>query len=250
MKKLIDIVARLRAPDGCSWDRKQTHVSLIPYLLEEAWEVIDEIQQEKSDASLKEELGDLLLQIVLHAQIAGESNRFTMDDIVDAISDKMVQRHPHVFQRNNKNLSDKELTNQWHEIKAREKKRKSINEGIPVGAPALMNALTISKRAASLGFDWETPGDVVLKVEEELEEVRHEMKESNVEKLEEEIGDLLFTITNLARVHKINPELALKKGNDKFMRRFAVVEKAIVEAREKGETLSLDEMQSYWETTK
>ncbi|MBT7892907.1 MAG: nucleoside triphosphate pyrophosphohydrolase, partial [Deltaproteobacteria bacterium] len=123
-------------------------------------------------------------------------------------------------------------------------------EGIPVGAPALMNALTISKRAASLGFDWETPGDVLLKVEEELEEVRHEMKESNVEKLEEEIGDLLFTITNLARVHKINPELALKKGNDKFMRRFAVVEKAIVEAREKGETLSLDEMQSYWETTK
>ena len=250
MKKLIDIVAKLRAPDGCSWDRKQTHISLIPYLLEEAWEVIDEIQQNNSGSTLKEELGDLLLQIVLHSQIAEESGRFTMDDVVDAISEKMVQRHPHVFQPNDQNLSDKQLTVQWHEIKSREKKRKSTNEGIPIGAPALMNALTISKRAASLGFDWETPGDVLSKVEEELEEVRHEMKEGNVERLEEEIGDLLFTITNLARVHQINPELALKKGNNKFMERFVVVEKAIVEAKKKGETLSLDEMQSYWETSK
>lgn len=250
MKRLLDIVAKLRAPDGCSWDRKQTHTSLIPYLLEEAWEVIDEIQQGNEKSTLKEELGDLLLQIVLHAQIAAENNHFTMDDIIEAISKKIVQRHPHVFQRDEKKLSDKELRLQWHEIKAHEKKRKSIHEGIPIGAPALMNALTISKRAASLGFDWETPGDVLFKVEEELDEVRHEMHVGNTEKLEEEIGDLLFTITNLARVHKINPELALKNGNKKFIRRFAVVEEAITEARKKGEDLSLNEMQTVWETTK
>ncbi|MBU2648304.1 nucleoside triphosphate pyrophosphohydrolase [bacterium] len=250
MKKLIDIVARLRSPDGCPWDKKQTHASLIPYLLEEVWEVIEEIQQEKTDAPLKEELGDLLLQIVLHAQIAQEQDLFTMDDVVDAISEKMVLRHPHVFQTNDGGLSDKDLKLQWHKIKSNEKNRKSITEGIPVGAPALLNALTISKRAASLGFDWETPGDVLLKVEEELDEVRHEMKTGNADKLEEELGDLLFTITNLARVYNINPELALKKGNDKFIRRFTVVEKEIIKAKKEGTELSMEEMQSCWETTK
>jgi len=250
MKKLTDIVATLRSPNGCSWDKKQTHASLIPYLLEETWEVIEEIQQERTGSSLKEELGDLLLQIALHSQIASENGKFTMDDVIDAISDKMVSRHPHVFKNNDNDLSDKELTQQWNRIKSAEKNRKSIHEGIPIGAPALMNALTISKRAASLGFDWETPGDVLLKVEEELEEVRQEMKSGNIENLEEEIGDLLFTVTNLARVHKINPELALKNGNDKFMRRFAVVEQAIVEARDKNRELSMDEMQSHWQKSK
>ena len=250
MKKLKDIVARLRSPDGCPWDIKQTHNSLIPYLLEETWEVINEIEQENIGDELMEELGDLLLQVVLHAQIASEQNRFTLDDVVNAISRKMVLRHPHVFQNGAKDLSDKELRNQWNKIKSKEKNSQSINDGIPMGAPALMNALTISKRAASLGFDWETPGDVLSKVEEELDEVRCEMVDGNLEKLEEELGDLLFTVTNLARVHKINPELALKKGNDKFMRRFAFVEKAITEAREEGREISMDEMQSCWLQTK
>lgn len=250
MKKLIDIVARLRSPDGCPWDKKQTHTSLIPYLLEETWEVISEIEQGNISSSLKEELGDLLLQVVLHAQIASEQDRFTIEDVVETIADKMVQRHPHVFQNNGTKLSDRELSHQWNKIKSSEKNSKSINDGVPVGAPALLNALTISKRAASLGFDWKTPGDVLSKVEEELEEVRCEMKEGNIEKLEEEIGDLLFTVTNLARVHKLNPELALKKGNDKFMRRFAVVEKAITDARDKGRKISMDEMQSHWQQTK
>ena len=250
MKKLIDIVAKLRSPDGCPWDMKQTHASLIPYLLEETWEGINEIEQENTGAALKEELGDVLLQIVLHSQIAKEKDQFTMDDVIEVISDKMVSRHPHVFTDGNKGLSEKELSQQWNKIKTSEKNSQSINDGIPVGAPALMNALTISKRAAALGFDWETPGDVLLKVEEELDEVRVEMKDKNLEKLEEEIGDLLFTITNLARVHKINPELALKKGNDKFIRRFAEVEKAIAKATEEGREISMDEMQSSWQKTK
>ncbi len=250
MKKLIDIVARLRSPDGCPWDIKQTHSSLIPYLLEETWEVISEIEQDNTGKTLKEELGDLLLQVVLHAQIASEQNRFAMEDVVNAISEKMVVRHPHVFENSNGKLSDRELSQQWNKIKNSGKKSQSIHEGIPIGAPALLNALTISKRAASLGFDWETPGDVLSKVEEELDEVRVEMKEGNMEKLEEEIGDLLFTITNLARVHKINPELALKKGNDKFIRRFSVVEKAIMKAAEEDREISMDEMQSCWQQTK
>lgn len=250
MKRLIDIVARLRSPGGCPWDRKQTHSSLIPYLLEETWEVISEIEQENTGAPLKEELGDLLLQIVLHAQIASENGCFSIEDVVNAISDKMVQRHPHVFQKNRDDLNDQELRQQWNRIKSAEKNSESITDGIPIGAPALLNALTISKRAASLGFDWKTPADVLSKVEEELEEVRSEMQQGDLNKLEEEIGDLLFTVTNLARVHSINPELALKKGNDKFMRRFTAVEKAIRKAKTEGREISMDEMQSCWQLTK
>lgn len=250
MNRLIEIVAKLRSPEGCPWDKKQTHPSLIPYLLEETWEVIDAIEQGNTNSELREELGDVLLQIALHAQIASEEDRFDLHDVVNTISDKMVQRHPHVFEDSNRDLSDRELRHQWNRIKASEKKSRSINDGIPVGAPSLLNALTISKRAASLGFDWETPGDVLSKVEEELEEVREEMTSGNLGRLEEEIGDLLFTVTNLARVHKINPEVALKKGNDKFIKRFATVEKAIAQAGEEGREITMDEMQAAWLRTK
>ncbi len=250
MKKLIEIVKRLRSPGGCPWDRKQTHSSLTPYVLEEAWEVIEEIKNGNIGDSLKEELGDLLLQIVLHAQIAAEDGRFTLDDVVDAISEKMVHRHPHVFQSNGESLSDSELTQQWQKIKSEEKNSDSILDGIPVHAPALMNALAISKKAANMGFDWESAWDVLLKVEEELEEVREEMKQENTKNIEEEIGDLLFTITNLARFYNINPEIALKKGNDKFIKRFVHVEKAISEAKEAGKEFGLEEMELIWNKIK
>ncbi len=219
-------------------------------MLEETWEVIEEIEQGRVENSLKEELGDLLLQIVLHSQIAGEEGRFTFEDVVEAISTKMVARHPHVFEENTKELTDKELTQQWQKLKSKEKKGDSVKSCIMPSSPSLMNALAISKKAANMGFDWETAWDVLSKVEEELEEVRQEMQVNNVTKIEEEIGDLLFTITNLARFYKINPEIALKKGNDKFVHRFESLEKAINEASDKGETLSLEEMETRWNLAK
>ncbi len=250
MKKLIDIVKKLRSPGGCPWDRKQTHASLSHYTLEEAWEVIDEIENGRVNDSLKEELGDLLLQIVLHAEIASEEGRFDFDDVVNAISEKMVHRHPHVFESNSNNLNEKELRQQWNALKSKEKPEKTIWDSHIKGAPSLMNALTISKKAAGMGFDWETAWDVLSKVEEELEEIRQEMKDENVEKIEEEIGDLLFTITNLARFYKINPEIALKKGNDKFMKRFESVEKEIKKAKKSGKDLTLEQMEHHWQQTK
>lgn len=250
MKDFIDIVAKLRAPDGCPWDIKQTHPSLIPYLLEETWEVINEIEQGNYGNSLKEELGDVLLQIVLHSQIAKEKGKFTFEDVVEAISTKMVSRHPHVFEKNNNELSENELRKQWREIKASEKKPKSIDSENTPGAPALLNALTISKYAAGLGFEWKTPWDVLAKVEEELQEVREEMEKGNTEKIEEEIGDLLFSITNLARVYHIHPEIALKKGNDKFIKRFKIIERAIIKAKEDNREISVKEMNDIWEKTK
>ena len=250
MQKLIDIVEKLRSPEGCPWDRKQTHVSLIDYLLEETWEVIEEIENNQVEGSLKEELGDLLLQIVLHAQIAKEENRFDIGDVVNAISEKMVHRHPHVFGNKENSLTDKELRSQWLKIKNKEQKDTKTVKAISASAPALLNALTISKKAAGMGFDWETPWDVLLKVEEELEEVKVEMQSNNVDRIEEEIGDLLFTITNLARFYKINPELALKKGNEKFLARFVTVEKAITEADKKGEKLTIQEMEHHWKSAK
>ena len=250
MQKLIDIVEKLRSPEGCPWDRKQTHASLIDYLLEETWEVIEEIESKQIESTLKEELGDLLLQIVLHAQIAKEENRFDIDDVINIISKKMINRHPHVFGNQEKSLTDKELRSQWLKIKNSEKPDVNKVKQVSASAPALLNALTISKKAAGMGFDWETPWDVLLKVEEELEEVRTEMEQNNVENIEEEIGDLLFTITKLARFYKINPEVALKKGNEKFMARFVTVEKAIVEAEQKGEKLTLQEMETHWKSAK
>ena len=250
MQKLIEIVKKLRSPDGCPWDRKQTHSSLIHYLLEETWEVINEIEQGNVENTLKEELGDLLLQIVLHAEIAAEKRRFSIEDVVEAISQKMIHRHPHVFETKGTHLSEQEQSDQWQKIKTAEKKVNSIHNSYLPSAPSLVNALSISKKAAGMGFDWETVWDVLSKVEEELDEVRQEMKVENVPKIEEEIGDLLFSITNLARFYKIDPEIALKKGNDKFMKRFEHVEKAILDAEANGEKLSLGEMEACWNHVK
>jgi MazG family protein len=218
--------------------------------LEEAWEVIDEIEQGRVTGSLKEELGDLLLQIVLHAEIASEEKRFSFQDVVAAISEKMVHRHPHVFEAGGNKLTDEELHQQWQSLKAGEKSSTTIWDSYLPSAPSLLNAFSISKKAAGMGFDWETAWDVLSKVEEELEEIRQEMKAGDVERIEEEIGDLLFTVTNLARFYKINPEIALKKGNDKFMKRFEAVEKEIKEAKEKGKSLSLNEMEYHWQQAK
>lgn len=250
MKKLIDIVEKLRSPDGCPWDRKQSHASLLSFLLEETWEVIDEIKNGEVGAPLKEELGDLLLQIVLHAQIAKEEKRFGIEDVVDYVSEKMVRRHPHVFDSKFKNITPQEQKALWQEIKAEEKQHSSVLDGLSATNPALINSMKIGQRAASIGFDWDSPWDVFAKIEEELSEVEVEMKADNKKRLEEEIGDLLFSVGNLARFYKINPEIALKRCNDKFKHRFSYVEKEIKTAKENDAPLSLEEMEEIWQSAK
>lgn len=250
MQKIVDIVEKLRSPNGCPWDRKQTHQTLIPFLLEETWEVIEEIKNNNTGDALKDELGDVLLQVILHAQIAKEDNRFTINDVVETISEKMVHRHPHVFDSKSKKISADAQRKLWHQRKVKEKNMKSILDGISTEIPALISSLKIGQRASSVGFDWENPWQVMEKIEEEIDEVKIEMEEENMEHLEEEIGDLLFSITNLARFYKINPEVALKRGNDKFKKRFLTVEKRINEAEDNGDKLSLVEMEDAWNQAK
>ena len=247
MKKLVDIVAKLRSPEGCPWDRQQDHLSLVPFLLEESWEVVDEIKKNRLNETLKEELGDLLLQIVLHAQIASENDRFTIDDVVEAIAEKMVDRHPHVF-RKRKTISSEDQIKQWHQKKAASKN--SILDGISETIPALMTSLKLGQRASSTGFDWNSPWELLPKVKEELEEVAKEMENNDTARIEEELGDLLFSIANLARLYRINPEAALRKGNQKFKDRFQSIEKHIQVAEKKGEKLSMEEMDLWWNSRK
>jgi tetrapyrrole methylase family protein / MazG family protein len=250
MQKLVNIVDQLRSPTGCPWDRKQTHQTLIPFLLEEAWEVIDEIKNKNTGDALKDELGDLMLQVILHAQIAKEDGRFSIDDVVDGICNKMIDRHPHVFDENPEKISAEEQKKVWHQRKVKEKKMNSVLDGISTETPALIAALKIGQRVSSVGFDWENPWQVFEKVEEEIEEVKREMENNDVERIEEEIGDLLFSITNLARFYKINPEVALKRGNDKFKKRFLSVEKRIKEITKAGEKLSMSDMEDAWNKSK
>ena len=250
IEKLVEIVAKLRSPEGCSWDRKQTHASLVPCLIEEAWEVADDIYNGKTGDPLMEELGDLLLQIIFHSQIATEENRFQIQDVIEAVSAKMIERHPHVFGEIANDLSDGELHEQWHRIKAEKNDHKSVLDGISHSLPALLSAQKVGKRAASLGFDWDTPRDVLQKVEEELEETREGMADNDLDAIEEEIGDLLFSITNLARHFKIDSEIALKKANEKFRTRFALIEKALTDAKNEGKQFTSDELEEIWKAAK
>lgn len=255
IKDLLDIMAKLRAPEGCPWDQKQTHESLIPYLEEESWEVIDEIKQGKLGEPLKEELGDLLLQVVFHAQIAKEDQRFNFSDIVKSISDKMVRRHPHVFDPDWKERPESELKEQWDTIKKAEKKEteaitKSPFNKIPASAPPLIRAMKISEEAIRRGFDWPTYREVLDKVDEEIEELKEACEKQDQVNIQEEIGDLLFTIVNLARHLDVDPGEALNTTNSKFIKRFAPVDQAILEAEAKGKKLTLMEMEDVWQQAK
>lgn len=250
MDRLKDIVARLRGPEGCPWDKKQTHQSLVPYLLEEAWEVIEEIEQGRHGEALEDELGDLLFQVILHSQIAEEQGRFTLQQVIDRISKKMVERHPHVFDAANREQSDDELRQQWDRIKTRAKTRESVLDGIPTHQPQLMQAKKIGERAAGIGFEFPTSDDILGKIEEELAEVRESLVQGDKQALQGEIGDLLFAVVNLARFHKIDPEIALKQTNDKFKFRFAWVEAGHKAAQAQGKQLTLAEMDELWNQAK
>ncbi|MBF0169592.1 MAG: nucleoside triphosphate pyrophosphohydrolase [Nitrospinae bacterium] len=249
--RLVGVMARLRSPGGCPWDAEQTHESLKPYLLEETYEVLEAIDG-GSMPTLRDELGDLILQVVFHAQLAHERGDFTAADVCHAISDKLIRRHPHVFGAAHAPTPGAVVT-QWEKIKKTEeghKERTSALDGVPAAMPSLARAYKIGKKAARAGFDWANVDGAFEKVEEELAEFRAAFAERDVKHMEEELGDLLFSLVNVARFMEVNPEEALRKTIGKFIRRFAHVEARIeASGKELGEA-TLAEMDALWDEAK
>jgi len=247
--RLVGIMARLRAPGGCPWDREQSFDTIKPYLLEETYEVIDAIDARDWEG-LSEELGDLLLQPVFFAQMAAEEGKFDIADSLEAINSKLIRRHPHVFAEGNARTAD-DVKRRWDEIKAEEKpKPEGLLGGVSRSTPALVEAQQISSRAAGAGFDWPNVEQVVEKLHEELSELEAARREGSADAMEGEIGDLLFVLVNIARFVKVDPEQALRKTNAKYRRRFAYVEAGL---EERGKTLRgthVDEMESLWQEAK
>ena len=250
-EELVSIMTRLRSPTGCPWDREQTHLTLRPYLIEEAYEVLDALDN-RDDGDFRDELGDLLLQVVFHAQIATEEQRFDIDDVARAINDKLVRRHPHVFGNTRADTADEVLTN-WEKIKREEKggkSRKSVLDGLPAGMPALLHAYRIQEKVARVNFDWDDVQAVLLTVGEEIDEVSKALEQGDKKKIEEEMGDLLFSMVNLSRHLNVPPEDALRRSNDKFMRRFRYIEAALELRGENLERATFEELDALWEEAK
>jgi ATP diphosphatase len=260
--RLVTIMRALRAPDGCPWDREQTLVSLRPFVLEETYEVLEAIES-GSPAALREELGDYLYEAVFLAQISEESGDFSIADAIDAICDKLVRRHPHVFarQRGDDSITSTEVIERWESMKARERaaegrdpvRPKTTLSGVPKTLPALLRAYEISARAAAVGFDWTRAEDVLDKIEEEVAEVRHEVESGatgHLSRAEEEMGDLLFAIANLSRKLGIEPEAALRGANEKFTRRFDTLEQAFAASGRSLQDATLTEMEDEWQRLK
>ncbi len=244
---LINIMARLRGANGCPWDRAQTHDSLKQYLLEETYEVLETLDDNDID-SLKSELGDLLLQIVFHAQLAAERQDFTIRDVIQKINEKLIRRHPHVFGDEEADTPEKVLVN-WEKIKLKEGK-KSVIDGVPRELPGLLRAYRIQKKAAQVGFDWENIQQVWDKVKEEEGELHEALANDDKEKIQEEFGDLLFSWVNLARFIKVNPEDALRYTTNKFIKRFKLIEQELARQGKTPEESNLDEMDHIWNEIK
>ena len=247
---IVDVMATLRSPEGCVWDVEQSHSSLRRYLVEEVYEVLEAIDLEQGD-KLCEELGDLLLQIVFHARIAEESNVFTMQQVIDGITEKMLRRHPHVF--GDVTVRDAgEVVLNWDALKQREygSERLSVLDGIPKGLPSLMRSYKLQAKAAKVGFDWDNIEPVWGKIQEELTELRLACEHGSISHMEEELGDVLFSIVNLARFLKIEAEVALNVTNNKFIRRFSYIESNIKGNKLKWENLGLEELDILWEQAK
>jgi MazG family protein len=247
--KLCDIVAKLRAPDGCPWDREQTNESLVPALIEEVYEA-SEAARAQDDVHFREELGDLLLLVVMHAQIACENGRFDIEEVIEQVSDKLIRRHPHVFGTSEARDAGAVLK-QWEAIKREEKTADShFLASLPKALPALVRAQKAQSKAARVNFDWTALRDVIAKVEEELEESRDAISLQQHESIEEEIGDLLFAVVNLARKCKIDAETALQCATDKFVRRFNRLEDELnARGRKLGE-VELTELDAIWDEIK
>jgi len=241
-------MATLREPGGCNWDRKQTHKSLLPYLIEETYEVVEAIENEDYD-HLREELGDLMIQIVFHARIAEEAGTFNINDAINDINKKLIHRHPHVF-GDKKDLEPQEVRDQWEKIKINSGEKKSVINGIPKSAPALVKAFRFGEKAGGVGFDWGNAADVMKKVKEEIGEIEVEMQNGDSEKMENEIGDVLFAISSLARKLNINPEQALNKTLQKFQKRFNHIESKVAESGKTFDDFTLDQLEAWWQEAK
>ncbi len=250
IKNLVDVIKKLRSPEGCPWDRKQTPESLIPQLLEEVYELIDAIY-EKDSEKIKEELGDVLLHIVFQAVFLEEKNQFTIEDVIKEIVDKIIRRHPHVF-ANKKINSIEELNITWEKIKAKEKgkENREILDGIPNSLPALMYAYKVTKKVQKVGFDWPDLANLFEKLNEEFLEFEEALISKNKESIEEEFGDVLFMFVNLARKLKINPEEALMKTNKKFIKRFKFIEENLKKENLEFNEVDLEYMDKLWEKAK
>ena len=246
--KLLEIVEKLRGPDGCPWDKEQTPTSLLPYFLEETYEVIESIDQGNWD-NLKEELGDVLLHVALQAQISKEEGRFTIFDTLVNINKKLVDRHPHVFGDEKADIASNAKKN-WETIKHEEKKRKSRLDGVPLALPALTRAQRLQEKASYAGFDWDNINRVWEKLDEEIDELREADKSKDISDLEEEIGDVLFSVVNLARHLKLDSEELLRRANSKFINRFKAIEKELVNRGKKIDEVKLDEMDEIWDKIK
>lgn len=246
LKELIEVIAKLRAPDGCPWDREQTHKSLKPNMLEEAYEAVDAIDSGDMD-NLREELGDVLLQVVLHAQIASEEKAFNIEDVARELKEKLIHRHPHVFGDTKVKSADEVMVN-WDKLKNEEKTyRKSAMDGISKAQSALMSAQKISKKAVKVGFEWPSEESLYDCIKSEFEEFKEAEKEHNKEHMEEEFGDILFATVNLARWNKIDAEQALLKANKKFIQRFKKMEEL---ATKPLEEYNFEEYDSLWRKAK
>jgi ATP diphosphatase len=253
--RLVEVVARLRAPDGCPWDREQTLRSLRPFVLEEAYEVLQAIDRDDLGA-LAEEIGDFVFEGVLLAQLASEAGHFTIADSLRSITDKLIRRHPHVFGDAARASSADEVLGRWEAIKARERveagEQKTILSGVPKTLPALLGALEIGMRAAAVGFDWARVSDVLAKIQEEVDELRAEVEraggtdEARERRVEEEMGDLFFALANLSRKLGVEPESALRAANEKFSRRFTALERRFTARKTTLQEATLEEMEAEW----
>jgi nucleoside triphosphate diphosphatase len=258
VRMLLDVMAKLRSPQGgCPWDLEQTFATIAPYTIEEAYEVADAIERQDM-AALKDELGDLLLQVVFHAQMAREAGSFDFEAVAAAIAEKMVRRHPHVFGDVTIETADAQ-TVAWEDHKENERRAKasaegrapSVLDGVAAGLPALMRAIKLQRRAARVGFDWPNAADVVVKIDEELSEIKSEIDNAGrPERVQDEIGDLLFAVVNLARHLDVDPEASLRHANAKFERRFRQVEARLGAAGRSAADVGLDALEALWQQVK
>ena len=244
INKLLKTVKKLRSPDGCEWDKKQTHESLVPYLLEETYEVIEAIEN-KDYKALKEELGDLLLHVIFQADLAEDNKIFSIEDSINNINEKLINRHPHVFDDSTNKTWEK---GNWESQKQKEKKRDSILDGVPISLPALLRARRIQEKAAGVGFDWDKKAHVFNKIEEEVDELKEALNSNKG--IEEELGDVLFSVVNLSRHLNLDPEKILKLSIDKFSKRFKRIEKDLKSKNIQIQSLTLDELDQIWEKNK
>ncbi len=261
--RLVQLMAKLRAPDGCPWDRKQTHASLKPYLIEEAYEVLETIDQQ-DPRKLREELGDLFLQVLFHAQIGAEAGTFTITEVLEQLADKLVRRHPHVFAKQEQpgdSLSPDQVYSNWEQIKRDERAKagqaESALHGVPKTLPALLRAFQVQARASRVGFDWPHTREGTERVMEKIAEEVHELREAvaddiadKADRIESEFGDLFFALVNLARFVKVNPEEALRGSTNRFVARFQLMEAAAARAGRPLDSMTLDELDLLWNDAK